>query len=204
MKTKFYFFPLLAMLVFPLVNPAQCSVEITSIQVSGLHVLAEADGVGNINEGYVWYWDDGTDSVRANPAGHTYASLGGYQVCVEYLDTVDPFQCVAYKCDSVYITSTNGVAFNEPVNAVIKATPNPFTSAANISLSISRSAHVSIVVYNTMGGEVEKLYDGGMEAGLHFVTWKPDNLAEGVYFVQVDAGGVLQTRTLVNMTGMSY
>jgi hypothetical protein len=198
MKTKSYFFPLLAMLVFPLVTPAQCSVEITSIQVSGLNVLVEADGVGNINEGYLWDWGDGSDSVRANPAGHTYASLGGYQVCVEYLDTVDPFQCVAYKCDSVYITSTNGVAFDEPMKAVMKTTPNPFNAAANISLSLSQDAHVTMTVYNAMGGVVEKLYDGEMGAGLHLVTWKPDNLAEGVYFVQVDAGGVLQTRKLVH------
>jgi hypothetical protein len=66
--------------------------------------------------------------------------------------------------------------------------PNPFSGNARIRFGMPAGAHVELVAFDQLGREVARIADGLMLAGWHDVTWRPDRLAAGVYFVRLRAG----------------
>ena len=67
--------------------------------------------------------------------------------------------------------------------------PNPFTGSTNIRFTLPSEDKVTLAVYNILGQEVVRLLDDEPYiAGAHAVTFKPANLASGVYFYRIQAG----------------
>jgi hypothetical protein len=66
--------------------------------------------------------------------------------------------------------------------------PNPFNSATNIEFALPRDGQVSLVIFDILGREVERLVDEPRRAGLHRVSWRADRAASGVYFVRLGSG----------------
>ncbi|NUM77433.1 T9SS type A sorting domain-containing protein, partial [candidate division KSB1 bacterium] len=86
--------------------------------------------------------------------------------------------------------------------------PNPFSasgtlgnSATVISFQLSVSSHVTLKVFEVNGREVATLVDDEMISGNHAVTFAPQggDLAGGVYFYQLTAGKLSQTRKALLM-----
>lgn len=86
--------------------------------------------------------------------------------------------------------------------------PNPFSasgtlgnSATVISFQLSVSSHVTLKVFEVNGREVATLVDDEMTSGNHAVTFAPQggDLAGGVYFYQLTAGKLSQTRKALLM-----
>ncbi|MFH1312506.1 MAG: FlgD immunoglobulin-like domain containing protein [Candidatus Eisenbacteria bacterium] len=72
--------------------------------------------------------------------------------------------------------------------------PNPFTSETVISFSITRSAHVEVLIYDVQGQRVKTLCQRHLSEGRHHVTWDGrnstgDNVATGVYFAVISFQG---------------
>lgn len=61
--------------------------------------------------------------------------------------------------------------------------PNPFNPAATITFEVNDDGPVTIDVYSILGQHIDQLVDGQMSRGVHTVTWQPDGLAGGVYFL---------------------
>ncbi len=71
--------------------------------------------------------------------------------------------------------------------------PNPFNPTTTISFSLPRQEHVTLIVYDILGKEVNRLADGQMSPGTFKVTWNGDaangqKVASGVYFYRLQAG----------------
>lgn len=75
--------------------------------------------------------------------------------------------------------------------------PNPFNPSTTIRYSLATRAHVTLVVYNTLGQEVARLAEGEQEEGFHEVQFDGRDLPSGVYYYTLRAGGYVQTLMLV-------
>ncbi|MCP4633841.1 MAG: DUF1566 domain-containing protein, partial [candidate division Zixibacteria bacterium] len=75
--------------------------------------------------------------------------------------------------------------------------PNPFNATTTISFDLTKSADVSLTVYNLIGQEVEILLDGNMEAGKHNVNWDASFYSSGIYFYKLSAGGKVLTKRMI-------
>ena len=92
-----------------------------------------------------------------------------------------------------------------PVEYVLsQAYPNPFNPTTTIEYSLSKSGHVSLIIYNLLGQEVTRLINGIQNAGYHKVTWDASNMASGVYLYRLEVKGrrsasptFVQTRKMV-------
>lgn len=83
--------------------------------------------------------------------------------------------------------------------------PNPFNPSTTLRYGLPEVAHVTLVVYNTLGEKVADLTEGEMTAGYHEVKWEATGLASGIYFARLTVTGGLgqilahQTAKLVLM-----
>jgi len=75
--------------------------------------------------------------------------------------------------------------------------PNPFNSITTITYQLLHPAYVSLTVYDLHGRMVETLVDEQQDCGIYNATWQPDNLASGLYFVWLEAGGMMRMRKVV-------
>ena len=90
-----------------------------------------------------------------------------------------------------------------PSDFVLHATrPNPFNPSTTISYEVSRSAHVTLVVYNILGQEVIRLVDGQKTAGRYTVVWHGRNarrqaVASGIYVYRMtSSNGFNETKRM--------
>ncbi len=75
--------------------------------------------------------------------------------------------------------------------------PNPFNPATTIRYSLPDAGHVRCSVYNLLGEEVALVYDGIQSAGTHELVFENAALPSGVYFYQLIAPGVQETRRMI-------
>lgn len=75
--------------------------------------------------------------------------------------------------------------------------PNPFNLSTNIDFYCPLPGRVSLKIYNQKGQEVAILISGFLSAGKHQVTWKPGELAKGIYFYQFKAGKYAASRKML-------
>lgn len=75
--------------------------------------------------------------------------------------------------------------------------PNPFNPETEIQYTIPRDERVELSVYNVTGAEVAVLVDAHQAAGAYAVTWNAGDLASGIYFCRLQAGGYSQTVKMV-------
>ena len=82
--------------------------------------------------------------------------------------------------------------------------PNPFRNGASLEYSLARGGRVEVVVYGVDGRRVRTLEQGEKEAGVYRLEWDGKDegrreVAAGVYYVHMSAGGRTFTRSLVHL-----
>ncbi|HLF19285.1 MAG TPA: T9SS type A sorting domain-containing protein, partial [Bacteroidota bacterium] len=77
--------------------------------------------------------------------------------------------------------------------------PNPFNPSTMIRYDVPEDAHVKIVVYNTLGQEVETLVNDTRSAGTYAVPFNTTTLPSGVYFYRLESRGYAETRKMILM-----
>ncbi len=192
MKLKNYIAVAVLSAVTAFTAQAQCSVSITSITYSGVSITATMNpsGIGT----YGWDWGDSNYSFGLT-ATHTYSANGTYLVCASFIDSL---QCIATSCDTVPFFL--GVNDQQQVQVGLNTSPNPFTNEAQFNISLSQASDAEVLVYDLQGREVAEIYKGELNAGLHKMTWTPENLSAGIYMVQIKTGGQVITRKIVHTT----
>lgn len=84
------------------------------------------------------------------------------------------------------------------VFALSAAYPNPFRQRTTIPFTLARPGPVTLVVYDVLGREVERLVQGAvLPAGAHTRTWQTAAQGSGVYLVKLIAGGRVETQQVV-------
>lgn len=75
--------------------------------------------------------------------------------------------------------------------------PNPFNPGTFIQYNISKSAHVTLVVFNVLGQKIAVLVDELKNSGSHEVSFDASSFAGGIYFYRLSADGFMQTRKMI-------
>jgi hypothetical protein len=77
------------------------------------------------------------------------------------------------------------------------AYPNPFNPSTTLSYTLDHPMQIELSVYNLLGQQVRTLAFGLQDAGEHSVPFTAGELASGVYFVRLEAGGRAETQKVV-------
>jgi hypothetical protein len=104
---------------------------------------------------------------------------------------------------TIYRKTTNYVE-NDPASQPLEWSftevyPNPFNPSTNISFSLKEQAVVNATIYNLAGQRVTVLADNSMTAGNHILTFDGSALANGMYFLNLEAGPLVVRRKLILM-----
>ena len=76
--------------------------------------------------------------------------------------------------------------------------PNPFNPATTIKFEVAKNSPVTLKIYNVVGQVVATLINSKqMEVGTHSIQWNAGNLASGVYFYELKAENVIQTKKMI-------
>jgi hypothetical protein len=75
--------------------------------------------------------------------------------------------------------------------------PNPFNPSTTISYEIGSATRVVLKVFDVLGREVATLIDGDEAPGQKSVRWDAGDLAGGVYFCRLQAGGNVVTMRMI-------
>jgi polyhydroxybutyrate depolymerase len=82
-------------------------------------------------------------------------------------------------------------------NDELKVFPNPTRDQINIEFEVSTNSNVSVNIFNTLGVSVYHFESSAMIYGRQMVTVDNLNLKNGIYFVKVSEGNLIQTRSVL-------
>jgi len=95
-----------------------------------------------------------------------------------------------------FVSGINNI--NSPLTS-LNFFPNPATVAANVSLSLSKSAHVVLKMYDNMGAQIFTKDLGQISAGILSESLNLDAFSKGIYVIDLITDGISNPkRFLIN------
>ncbi len=95
------------------------------------------------------------------------------------------------------ITIIDGRSEFQSMYALNENYPNPFNPSTTIRFQLPKSSMTSLKIFNALGQAIATLVEGQREAGLHQVQWNAMDIASGVYFYRLQAGGFVDTKKMI-------
>ncbi|HCV43636.1 MAG TPA: hypothetical protein DGH68_09140 [Bacteroidetes bacterium] len=127
--------------------------------------------------------------------------------CVLQFQIVGPVTGPDYHLGSYFLLDDLSFAGSSAVNEQGGTTPatfelaqnypNPFNPNTTISYQLPTRSHVTLKVYDVLGGEVATVVDGIEQPGFKEVLWNASGVASGVYFCRLQAGDFIASRRLL-------
>ncbi|HRI47481.1 MAG TPA: YCF48-related protein [Ignavibacteriaceae bacterium] len=75
--------------------------------------------------------------------------------------------------------------------------PNPFNPSTKIEFILEKKQQISVIVYDVLGREVTKLFEGVKNEGAHTITFSANQLSSGVYFYSLKGSAGTLTRKML-------
>ncbi len=75
--------------------------------------------------------------------------------------------------------------------------PNPFNPSTSIVYSVQRSGYVRLSVFNLLGQEVTRVFEGTQPVGTYEFSFNKLDLPSGIYFYRLQAPGIFETKKMV-------
>lgn len=85
----------------------------------------------------------------------------------------------------------------EMLNTNFAISPNPMCRNTKVSFSLSKSGHVSLKLYNTVGQLVKEIMQEHKSAGKHNIDLNTSGLTQGTYFLVLETPDCKSSRSLV-------
>jgi hypothetical protein len=87
----------------------------------------------------------------------------------------------------------------EPVTTagLLQNYPNPFNPVTTITYRITQPGRVSLKVFDLLGREVARIFVGTQNEGVYTQQFDASQLSSGIYFYQLIAPGVKETRKMI-------
>ncbi len=157
---------------------------------------------------YYYLFEDSIDAREYWDVLDTNSTLA---VSVRRLAKGIGFYYSEYEGGIIYLTGciVNGVQYGTivnieeesdviiPVKIEVKSYPNPFNSLTNIVYTVPNESNVTLKIYNSLGEEVEQLYEGAKSTGEHLQVWNAHNKSSGIYFAVLRANNQIKTIKLL-------
>ena len=98
--------------------------------------------------------------------------------------------------------NSNNESIPKNINALYENFPNPFNPITTISYSLKEDGLTKLVIYNSLGQEIQTLVNDHQKAGIHTVQWngrnnKGQNVSSGLYFYKLKAGSFVKTQRMM-------
>jgi len=103
-------------------------------------------------------------------------------------DTLTSVLADLYYTKGTVVTGVEKKRKTENSAIKLEAHPNPFNLSIIISYQIPNNEFVKIKIYDSLGREIEELVSENKSRGKHQVPFNADNIASGVYLVEIKAG----------------
>jgi PKD repeat protein len=153
---------------------------------------------------YYWDFGDGTSSTLQYPS-HAYSSSSPVQIC---LTISSGMLCTATYCDSInpghspssgFTINVLPLGISEQHNNIssFENYPNPFSDNTTITYTLSKQENIELCVFDLLGNKVSSIESGNKNAGTHTVIWNAENLNQGMYLLQLKAGGNNSTKKII-------
>jgi hypothetical protein len=141
---------------------------------------------------YSWNFGDGSSIIGPDSITHQYHLLRDSLINAS-LKIID-----LYGCTSIFDT-TIAIHYFPPPSFRIQVYPNPFDRNATVKIELVTGAHIGMVMYDAIGRYIGKFTDqeqapGVKEYNLNAIA---ENLAPGVYFLEILVDGKVYVRPLV-------
>jgi hypothetical protein len=75
--------------------------------------------------------------------------------------------------------------------------PNPFNPVTKIKFALPKSSNVKIVIYNSLGKEIQTIVNKYLNAGTYEADWNAASFSSGAYFYTITAGEFRDTRKML-------
>ena len=75
--------------------------------------------------------------------------------------------------------------------------PNPFNPSTSISYTVQRSGYVRLSVFNLLGQEIARVYEGNQDEGTYEVSFRNLDIPSGIYFYRLQAPGIFETKKMI-------
>ena len=168
------------------------------------------EGVGGEHDGQLLYWNNDWEHpplMRLDPP-LTLRAGDGVRLVTTYNNwtdqaihfgplSSDEMQFLFYIYYTDEVTSVADPARNPEAFWLGQNYPNPFNPVTTIEYRMPHSGHVSLAVYDVLGRRVATLVERAQSAGRHRVVFDAGNLASGVYYYRLRAGGQTLARKLL-------
>jgi uncharacterized protein YaiE (UPF0345 family) len=116
----------------------------------------------------------------------------------KHYDRSDIFKIVGSSGLAKGSTNENTFESNLPEEfALLQNYPNPFNPTTNIQFSLPESGYTELVIYNSLGQEVQKLVSEFKSQGTYSVNFNASNLSSGIYFYSLKSGNFFQTSKML-------
>ena len=117
----------------------------------------------------------------------------------EDLDNVSRPQGIGFDIGAYdYIGTTEVVEEHIPQSFhLFQNYPNPFNPSTKISWQSTVGSWQTLKVYDVLGNEVAVLVDEYRPAGSYEINFNASNLSSGVYFYRIEAGELIQIKSMI-------
>ncbi|RMF70520.1 MAG: T9SS C-terminal target domain-containing protein [Calditrichaeota bacterium] len=145
---------------------------------------------------FVNYTGDVTDPVKPfDPTKWTFLKSGADTTQILYAQPLTADQMAKLAMDVVSVED------QEPQIpkrfALVQNYPNPFNPGTTIEFRLPKATSVTLKIFNVLGQEVATIYAGKrLNAGVHRVRVKGDDLPTGVYLYRLQTPEFTQTRKM--------
>jgi hypothetical protein len=144
-------------------------------------------------------WDKGGQGLTTQVFDNAFGNVSVFGRDSVRLDLVDELGSTFATHTVVNaITSVGPPAAEAPlVYSLAQNYPNPFNPVTSIQYSVASRSAVTLTIYNALGQIVSTLVNDVQDPGPHVVKFDGSNLASGVYFYRLRAGGFVATKRLL-------
>lgn len=192
-------------------NPVACQ--------AGFIVYPDSSNPGNVivvnnstgnNLFYYWSFGDGNFSNQQFPS-YTYSTSGPFELCLTVFDSIS--QCQSTYCDSIFsgglvikqtgftinVISPNATGVEEEIEIIndFSAYPNPVKNTLTIDVNLNDQAMVDVSIIDLLGNQVALISQGLLKAGSNILQWNSNNVANGVYLLNIKTDKSLKVKKLV-------
>lgn len=99
---------------------------------------------------------------------------------------------------SVVVTNLNSISSVVPVKYnIYQNYPNPFNPSTKIKFDIPKKSYTSLIVFDALGREVERLVNTELKEGSYEFTWNATKFSSGIYYVKIISDKFIDTRKML-------
>ena len=137
------------------------------------------------------FYDASDSKIYSLSPNQSFGPFFNLELYVYYPDCSDTSSS---DCEELWLTAESVEDLNNsPGNLIpdsfeiLSIYPNPFNPSTKISYTLNKINYIAIEVYDTIGNQLEVLYDGIQEPGQYEISWIPTaDISSGTYFVMIN------------------